>query len=86
MLRPLAWTLSLLASLVALGVIAAHMSLYRVSYLVVIAAVLYHGFYGLDTLLREYWPGRRAGRVIGGACTAAGLSLFGLALATALTT
>jgi succinate dehydrogenase hydrophobic anchor subunit len=48
---------------------------FTVTYVLLLAAALYHGFYGLRNILLELGPGPRIRRVID-----AGLSLLGLAL------
>lgn len=45
-------------------------------YLVLLAAALFHGFYGLRTMLLEYFPGDRAARRINLACWGSGLTLM----------
>lgn len=47
-----------------------------VSYVLLLGAALFHGFYGLHTLLTEFWSGRRAARLILIGCWSAGLLLF----------
>lgn len=46
------------------------------SYIVLLGAALFHGLYGLHTLLTEFWSSRRAARLILIGCWSAGLILF----------
>ena len=46
------------------------------AYVLLLAAALFHGFYGLRTVLTEIWDGRRATVAIGIVCWVLGLSLF----------
>ena len=47
-----------------------------VSYILLLGTALFHGFYGLHTILTEFWPGPRASRVVLFGCWAAGIVLF----------
>jgi len=78
----LTWVLSLLAALATLVVLALHMTFVEVNYILLVALALYHGFYGLHTILTEFWTSRRAGRLIASMCIAVGGGLFALAVAT----
>ena len=53
-------------------------SFFTVTYVVLLATALFHGFYGLRTMLLEYWSGLRAERVITAACWFAGIALFAI--------
>ncbi len=64
---PLAW-----AQVVERGRSAA----YAVTYVLLLGTALFHGFYGLQTVLKEYWPGRTAGNLITAGCWLAGGALF----------
>ncbi len=77
-----AWILSLLSGAITLVVLTLHMSFVNVNYILLLAVALYHGFYGLYSILTEYWSGRRAGALIGGGCIAMGGFLFVLAAYT----
>ena len=46
------------------------------AYVLLLAAALFHGFYGLRTILTEIWGGRRAAVATGIVCWVLGLSLF----------
>lgn len=45
-------------------------------YVVFLGTALFHGLYGLHTMLTEYWSSRRAARLILSGCWIAGLLLF----------
>ncbi len=45
-------------------------------YVLLLGTALFHGFYGLQTVLKEYWPGRMAGSLITAGCWLAGGALF----------
>lgn len=49
---------------------------FTVSYVVMLGAALYHGFYGLRNILLELNPGARLRRTIDVALSALGLALF----------
>jgi succinate dehydrogenase hydrophobic anchor subunit len=49
---------------------------FTVSYVVLLGAALYHGFYGLRNILLELNPGARLRRTIDVALSALGLALF----------
>lgn len=82
--RTLAWLLSIIAAVAALGLVGMHMGFVKVNYLLLVALCLYHGFFGLHTMLTEVWSGSRAGWIITGSCLVLGVGLFALTLATAL--
>ena len=81
MSRTATWLLSLMAALIAFVLLGLRMSFFTVSYVLLLAVSLYHGFYGLHTILTEIWTSRRAGSVIAVLCTALGGGLFTLAVA-----
>jgi succinate dehydrogenase hydrophobic anchor subunit len=83
-LRLILWGMSLLAALTTLAVVGFHMSFVTVNYVLLVGVCLFHGFYGLHTMLTEYFTGPRAGIVAGTGCLATGLVLFGLTVATTL--
>ena len=82
MIRTMTWTLSLLAGFITLVMLGLHMSFTKVNYILLLAVALYHGFYGLHTILTEFWTSRRAGSLIAGICIAVGVGLFALAVLT----
>ena len=84
MSRTATWSLSLLAGAITLLVLSLHMSFVNVDYILLLAVALYHGFYGLNTILTEYWPSRRSGSWISGGCIAVSGSLFMAAVYTTL--
>ena len=49
---------------------------YVVGYIFLLATALFHGFYGLHTVLTEVWSGNRAAVAINFLCWIAGLGLF----------
>ncbi len=49
---------------------------YAGTYVLLLGTALFHGFYGLHTILKEYWPGRVAGNLITACCWIAGGALF----------
>lgn len=51
-------------------------SIQVVAYIMLLATALFHGFYGLRTVLTEVWSSRRAAAAIGIFCWILGLSLF----------
>ncbi len=59
-------------------------ALYTGAYVVLLGTALFHGFYGLRTVLTEVWTSDRAGRLIRGACWALGVGLFVVGLAAAV--
>ena len=65
--EPLAWQ-----DVVARGKSA----LVTVSYVLLLGAALFHGLYGLRTMLTEYWPSRGAERLITVCCWITGGALF----------
>lgn len=84
MLRTAIWTLSMLAGLLVLVLLSLFMSSVTVSYLLLVAVALVHGFSGLHSMLTEYWTGRRAGKICAGLCLTVGGGLFSLAAVTSL--
>lgn len=46
------------------------------SYVLLLGAALFHGFYGLRTMLTEYWPTRAAQKLITISCWVTGGALF----------
>lgn len=46
------------------------------TYVVFLGTALFHGLYGLHTVLTEFWTGRRAARLALVGCWAAGILLF----------
>ncbi|MBT8135539.1 MAG: hypothetical protein KJO54_00865 [Gammaproteobacteria bacterium] len=65
--EPLAWK-----NMVARG----HSNAYTFTYIVLLATALYHGFYGLRTMLLEFFSGERSERAITATCVVAGVVLF----------
>ena len=55
------------------------------SYVLLLGAGLFHGFFGLRTILMEYWPGKAAEKVISRSCLVAGIILFSVGTYTTLT-
>lgn len=49
---------------------------FTVSYVFLLGTALFHGLYGLHTILTERWSGRRAARLILYGCWSAGVILF----------
>ena len=45
-------------------------------YVALLGTALFHGLYGLHTLLTEFWSGQRAERLIRVGCWTAGIALF----------
>lgn len=80
--RSLLWFLSILAAAASLLITALHLSWVEVNYLLLSGVVLFHGFYGLSTMLTEFWRGRAAVLVINSLCTLLGSGLFLLVLIT----
>ena len=80
--QTMTWTLSLLAGLVTLVVLGLHMTFVNVNYILLLAVALFHGFYGLHTILTEFWTSRRAGTLIASTCIGVGGGLFVLAVVT----
>lgn len=58
--------------------------LYTMTYIVLLGTALFHGLYGLHTVLTEVWSGRRAEKLILFVCWAAGLLLFGFGAVAAV--
>lgn len=67
--EPLAW-----AEVQARGAQVAQVAIY----ILLLATALFHGFYGLRTVLTEVWGGRRAAMAISIACWVLGLGLFSI--------
>lgn len=65
--RPLAWE-----NMIARG----HSVTYTITYIILLAAALFHGLYGLRTMLIEFFSGERAARAITTTCIVAGVVLF----------
>ncbi len=57
---------------------------YTAAYIVLLGTALFHGFYGLRTVLTEVWTGDAAGKLIRAGCWVLGLGLFAIGLAAAL--
>lgn len=74
--EPLAW-----AQVTARGMNVA----YVVGYIVMLGTALFHGFYGLHTVLTEVWSSPRAAAFINMLCWLFGLSLFATGVAAAIT-
>ncbi len=51
---------------------------FMVTYIVLLGAALYHGFYGLRNILLELVSGRVAQRAVGGLLTLVGVAFFAL--------
>ncbi|MDH3588976.1 MAG: hypothetical protein OEQ74_06195 [Gammaproteobacteria bacterium] len=49
---------------------------FKSTYVLLLATALFHGFYGLRTMLLEYWSSPRAEHIVTVMCWAAGLTLF----------
>ncbi len=69
--RPIDW-----ANVVARG----KTLFYTITYPILLGAALFHGFYGLRTVLFELEPARWLKRTISAVLVVAGLALFGLGL------
>lgn len=54
------------------------------AYVLLLAAALFHGFYGLRTVLTELWDGPRAAVAIGIICWIVGLGLFAVGTVAAI--
>ena len=54
----------------------AQSSFFTVSYTLLLAAALFHGLYGLRTMLLEYWSHPRAHKIVTISCWVAGTTLF----------
>ncbi len=65
--KPLAWE-----HVVARG----RSAVFACTYVLLLGTALFHGFYGLRTILTEYWPGRIAEKLIAAGCWIAGGALF----------
>ena len=50
--------------------------LFTISYVVLLGTALFHGLYGLHTILTEHWSGWREARLILYGCWSAGVILF----------
>lgn len=53
-------------------------------YVLLLGAGLFHGFFGLRTILTEYWPRKGAENVINISCWVAGIILFAVGTYTTL--
>jgi succinate dehydrogenase hydrophobic anchor subunit len=53
-------------------------------YVILLGAALFHGFFGLRTMLAEYWPRKGAEKVINISCWVAGIILFSVGTYTTL--
>jgi succinate dehydrogenase hydrophobic anchor subunit len=51
---------------------------YAIVYVLFLGAALFHGFYGLRTILTEYWQSKNAEKVINVSCWVAGGGLFAI--------
>ncbi len=49
---------------------------FTATYVLLLASALFHGLYGVRTMITEYLPGKRAHRVIVTICWAVGVALF----------
>lgn len=45
-------------------------------YILLLAAALFHGLYGVNTILTEFWTNQRSEKIIRACCWAAGITLF----------
>ncbi len=54
------------------------------TYVLLLGAALLHGFFGLRTILTEYWPSKGAEKVINISCWIAGITLFAVGTYTTL--
>lgn len=84
--RSLVWFLSFIAAALTLIMLALHMSWVSINYILLSALMLFHGFYGLHTMLTEIWTGPKTGVALAGVCVMLGTGLFGLVLLTELVT
>ena len=73
--EPLAW-----AQVSARGTSLA----YVIGYIVLLGTALFHGFYGLHTVLTEIWSSQRASAAINILCWLFGLSLFATGVVAAV--
>lgn len=60
-------------------------ALFTGTYVLLLGTALFHGFYGLRTILREYWPSERAETRISIGCWIAGIIFFAVGAYTTLT-
>ena len=51
---------------------------FTLTYVLLLGTALFHGLYGVRTMLTEFWSGERAARVILLGCWATGSVLFGV--------
>ena len=58
---------------------------YTTVYIVLLGTALFHGFYGLRTILKEWWASKGAARLINAGCWFFGVSLFVIGTVAALT-
>jgi len=56
-----------------------------IAYVLLLGAGLFHGVFGLRTILAEYWPRKGAEKVINTSCWVAGIILFAVGTYTTLT-
>lgn len=73
--EPLAWE-----DVVARG----RSAVYAGTYVLFLGAALFHGFYGLRTILTEYWSSEGAGKLITTTCWVAGGGLFSIGTYTTI--
>ena len=57
---------------------------FNVTYVILLAAALYHGFYGLKTILFELNPSQGTQRAITGLLWTVGIVLFGIGVVTVI--
>ena len=57
---------------------------YTTIYVVLLGSALFHGFYGLRTVLGEIWTSKRAVKLVRAACWTVGTALFAIGTAAAL--
>lgn len=55
------------------------------AYVLLLGAALVHGFFGLRTILTEFWPSKGADKVISMSCWVVGIALFAVGTYTTLT-
>ena len=53
--------------------------------MVLLGTALFHGFYGLRTILTEWWTSKGAARVVNAGCWLIGVALFVIGTVAALT-
>ena len=57
---------------------------YALVYILMLGTALFHGFYGLHTVLTEIWSGKRAVALVNFVCWFAGLGLFAIGTVAAI--